>query len=132
MAEQQPSNATERLRDVMREGFTLALGAASWAYEKGDKLVGTWMDQGNVTRVEGRRKFDEFASRTKKTGEEWGRAMSDRVRSATSSVPVASRDQVENLERRIEELTRQIEELKAGGSGSAGTAATRPVKRPGS
>jgi polyhydroxyalkanoate synthesis regulator phasin len=131
MAEQQPSNATERLRDVMREGFTLMLGAASWAYEQGDKLVGTWMDQGNVTRVEGRRKFDEFATRTRKTGEEWGRAVSDRVRTATSSVPVASRDQVESLERRIEELTRQIEELKAGGSASAGAATTRPVRRPG-
>ncbi len=117
---------------MMREGFTLMLGAASWAYEQGDRLVGTWMDQGKVTRVEGRRKFDEFATRTRKTGEEWSRAVSDRVRSATSSVPVASREHVESLERRIEELTRQVEELKGGGSAAGGATGTKPLKRPGS
>ena len=116
----------------MREGFTLMIGAASWAYEQSDRLVGTWMDQGKVTRVEGRRKFDEFASRTRKTGEEWGRAVSDRVRTATASAPVASREHVESLERRIEELTRQVEELKGTGSSSGGATATKPARRPGS
>ena len=132
MAEQQPSNASERLREVMREGFTLMVGAASWAYEQSDRLVATWMDQGKVTRVDGRRKFDEFASRTRKTGEEWSRAVSERVRSATSPVPVASREHVESLERRIEELTRQVEELKGTGSASGGATGAKPARRPGS
>ncbi len=115
---------------MMREGFTLMLGAASWAYEQGDRLVGTWMEQGKVTREEGRRKFDEFASRTRKTGEEWGRAVSDRVRSAT--LPVASREHVESLERRIEELTRQVEELKGTAAPPGGATAGKPARRPGS
>lgn len=126
MAEQQPSTGTERFRQVMREGFTLMLGAANWAYEQADRLAGTWMEQGKVTREQSRQKFEEFASRTRKTGEEWGRVVSDRMRSATASVPVASKEQVASLERRIEELTRQIEELKE----SAGSAASRPKPRP--
>jgi polyhydroxyalkanoate synthesis regulator phasin len=113
----------------MREGFTLMLGAASWAFEKGDQLVGTWMEQGQATREEGRRKFEEFAARTRKGGEELGRKVSERVRDATSSMPVATREQVQNLERRVEELTRQLELLRRGagpegeskpGSSSAG------------
>lgn len=119
MAEQRPSDGTERVREVVRDGFTIMVGAASWAFEQGDRLVGTWMGQGHVSREEGRRRFDEFANRTKHAGEDLGRRVSESVRTARSSMPLATREQVANLERRIEELTQQIESMKAtGASGS--------------
>jgi polyhydroxyalkanoate synthesis regulator phasin len=106
---------------MMREGFTLMLGAASWAYEKGDRLVGTWMEQGQVSREQGKRKFEELADRTRKSGEELGKKVSERVREATASMPVATREQVANLERRVEELSRQIELMRRGGPPESGT-----------
>lgn len=97
------------------------IGAASWAFEQGDRLVGTWMDQGQVSREEGRRRFDEFANRTRHAGEDIGRRVQDSVKSARSSMPLATRDQVASLERRIEELQRQLESMRASSGASAAT-----------
>ena len=128
MAEQRPTDTTDRVREVLRDGFTIMVGAASWAFEQGDRLVGTWMDQGHVSREEGRRRFDEFANRTKHAGEDLSRRVSESVRTARSSMPLATREQVASLERRIEELTQQLESMKATGasSGSTGPRDPRP------
>ena len=113
------SEGTERIREVVRDGFTIMLGAASWAFEQGDRLVDTWMHQGHVSREEGRRRFDEFASSTRRRGEDLGRRVSESMR---SSMPVATRDQVAQLERQVAELTRQLEAMKAGSTAPTGTA----------
>ena len=127
MAEQGPSEPTDRVREVLRDGFTIMIGAASWAFEQGDRLVGTWMSEGQVSREEGRRRFDEFTNRTRQAGEDLSRRVSDGMRSARSSMPLATRDQVASLERRVEELTRQIESMKAsGGTPPAGLRESRP------
>ncbi len=114
---------------MIRDGFTIMVGAASWAFEQGDRLVGTWMEQGNISREEGRRRFDELAGKTKQAGEDLGRRVQDSVKTARSSMPLATRDQVASLERRIEELTRQIESMK-GGAASASTTTFREPRPP--
>src|SRR6267143_1924453 len=106
--EHQHSEGSERVREAIRDGFTIMLGAASWAFEQGDRMVDTWLHQGHVSREEGRRRFEEFASNARRRGEDLGRKVSDSMR---SSVPVATRDQVA-------ELTREVESLKGGGSSS--------------
>src|ERR1700688_77264 len=107
--EHQQSESSERVREVVRDSFTIALGAASWAFEQGDRLIDTWLHQGHVSREEGRRRFEEFASNTRRRGEEFGRRM-------RSSMPVATRDEVARLERQVAELKSEIESLKAGSS----------------
>lgn len=126
MAEQRPSDGTERVREVIRDGFIIMVGAASWAFEQGDRLVGTWMDQGHLSREEGRRRFDEFAGKTKQAGEDLGRRVQDSVKGARSSMPLATRDQVASLERRVEELTRQIDSMKGGAASSTTFREPRP------
>ena len=113
------SEGSERIREVVRDGFTIMLGAASWAFEQGDRLVDTWMHQGHVSREEGRRRFDEFASNTRRRGEDLGRRVSESMR---SSMPVATRDQVAQLERQVAELTRQLEAMKSASTAPTGTA----------
>ena len=112
------SEGTERVREVIRDGFYTMLGAASWAFEKTDEMAKTWLQEGRSTGGESRRRFDEFANRTRRAGEDLGRRVQDSVRSARSSMPLATREQVANLERQVAELTRQIESLKAGGTGT--------------
>ena len=126
-SEHEHSPGSERIREVVRDGFTIMLGAASWAFEQGDRMVDTWLHQGHVSREEGRRRFDEFASRTRHAGEDLGRRVQDSVRSARSSM--ATRDQVANLERQVAELTRQVESLKGGGPPS-GASVTRERPQP--
>lgn len=105
--EHQHSEGGERVREVVRDGFTIMLGAAAWAFEQGDRMIDTWLHQGHISREEGRRRFDEFANATRMRGEYLGRRMQERM-------PLATRDQVANLERQVAELTRQIEALRGG------------------
>ena len=111
---------TERVREVIRDGFYTMLGAASWAFEKTDEMTHRWLHEGRISGEESRRRFDEFAARTRRAGEDISRRMQDSVRSARSSMPLASREQVANLERQVAELTRQIEQLKSSSTPSSG------------
>src|SRR5947208_17151077 len=107
MAEQhQHSEGTERVREAIRDGLTIMLGAASWAFEQGDRLVETWLHQGHISREEGRRRFEEFASSSRRRGEDLTRRVSEGMR---SSIPVATRDQFDCLEGQDAEINHQIE-----------------------
>ncbi len=121
--ERHATEGSERVREVIRDAFTITLGAASWAFEQTDHLIDTWLHQGHISREEGRRRFDEFASRTRHMGEDLGRRVSDGVRSAR--MPVATREQVAQLERQVAELTREIEQMKAGGTASPSSTTVR-------
>ncbi|SRR5260370_724536 len=126
--EHQHSEGTERVREAIRDGFTIMLGAASWAFEMGDRMIDTWLRQGHISREEGRRRFEEFASNTRSRREDLSRRVSDRMR---SSMPVATRDQVANLERQVAELKSQIESMKsADAPSSSGPSATRERSQP--
>ena len=127
--EHQHSESSERVREVVRDSFTIALGAASWAFEQGDRLIDTWMHQGHVSREEGRRRFEEFASNTRRRGEDLSRRVSESMR---SSMPVATRDEIAKLERQVAELKSEIESLKGPGAtpSSPGQTATRERPQP--
>jgi len=115
--ERQPTTG-DRLREMMRDSFTLVLGAASWATEEGERLIRQWMDRGEVSREEGKRMLDQLKEQARKSRDELSRVVAEGVRAASASMPVATREQVSALERRIEELTREVERLKAGGRDS--------------
>ena len=114
--ENRDSEGTERVREVVRDGFYTMLGAASWAFEKTDEMAHNWLHQGRTSGDENRRRFDEFAARTRQAGEDLGRRVQEGVRSAR--MPLATRDQVANLERQVAELTRQLEALRGSAAGS--------------
>jgi polyhydroxyalkanoate synthesis regulator phasin len=130
MAEQhQHSEGTERVREAIRDGFTIMLGAASWAFEMSDQMVDTWLHQGQVSREESRRRFEEFKSNTRRRGEDLSRRVSEGVR---SSIPVATRDQITSLERQVADLKRQLESMQGAGAtpSSSGSPATRERPQP--
>jgi polyhydroxyalkanoate synthesis regulator phasin len=117
------SEGSERVREAIRDGFTIMVGAASWAFEQGDRLLDSWLQQGRESREQGRRRFDDFTDRARRAGDDLGRRVQDSVRSARSSMPLATREQVANLERQVAELNRQIEALR----GQTGSTAARPT-----
>jgi polyhydroxyalkanoate synthesis regulator phasin len=125
------SEGGERMREAIRDGFTIMVGAASWAFEQGDQLLDTWLHQGRESREEGRKRFDDLAERTRRARVDLGRRVQDSVRSARSSMPLATREQVANLERQVAELNRQIEAIRTqGGTASPRAGAPPSVDRP--
>ena len=128
MAEQhQHSEGTERVREAIRDGFTIMLGAASWAFEMGDRMVDTWLHQGHVSREESRRRFDELASSTRRRGEDLSRRVQQGVR---SSMPIATRDQIASLERQVADLKQQLESMKSAGATTSSSGPTATRERP--
>jgi polyhydroxyalkanoate synthesis regulator phasin len=128
MAEQhQHSEGTERVREAIRDGFTIMLGAASWAFEMSDQMVETWLHQGQVSREESRRRFEEFKSNTRRRGEDLSRRVSEGVR---SSIPVATRDQITSLERQVADLKRQLESMQGAGATPSSSGSTAARERP--
>jgi len=111
----------------VRDGFTIMLGAASWAFEQGDRLVDTWLHQGHVSREQGRRRFEEFASNTRRRGEDLSRRVSESMR---SSMPVATRDEIAKLERQIAELKSELESLKGTSATPSAPGQTATRERP--
>jgi polyhydroxyalkanoate synthesis regulator phasin len=109
------TTTADRLREMIRDTFTLMLGAASWATEEGERLIRQWMDRGEVSREEGKRMLDQLKEQARKSRDELSRVVAEGVRNASASVPVATREQVAALERRVEELTKEIEALKGSG-----------------
>ncbi len=108
------TTAADRLREMMRDTVTLMLGAATWATEEGERLVRQWMDRGEVSREEGKRMLEQLKEQARKSRDELSRVVAEGIRNASANVPVATREQVAALERRVEELTREVESLKAG------------------
>src|SRR3989454_10534891 len=121
--EHRDSEGPERVREVIRDGFYTMLGAASWAFEKTDEMAHNWLHQGRTSGDESRRRFDEFAARTRRAGEDLGRRVQEGVRSAR--MPLATREQVADLERQVAELSRQLEAMR----GSAGSSSANPSGR---
>lgn len=107
------SEGGERMREAIRDGFNIMVGAASWAFDQGDQLLDTWLHQGRDSREEGRRRLDDLAGRTRRARDDFSRRVQDSVKSARSSMPLATREQVANLERQVAQLTREIEALRA-------------------
>jgi polyhydroxyalkanoate synthesis regulator phasin len=106
---------SSQLRSAAREGFTILLGAAVWAFDQADRLLDRWLEQGELSRAEGGRRLERLRRRT-----------AEGMRSATSAMPIATRDQVESLERRIDELTRQVEALRSSAATSGEASPGRP------
>ena len=125
--EHQHAEGSERVREVVRDGFTIMLGAASWAFEQGDRLVDTWLHQGHVSREQGRRRFEEFASNTRRRGEDLSRRVQQSMR---SSMPIATRDQIASLERQVADLKQQLESMKGAGATTSSSGSTATRERP--
>lgn len=118
----QHSEGGERMREAIRDGFTIMVGAASWAFEQGDRMLDSWLHQGRATREQGRRRLDDLADRSRRARDDFSRRFQDSVRGARSSMPLATREQVSNLERQVAQLTREIEALRAQNAAGSTTA----------
>src|SRR2546429_9847649 len=92
-ADHESSEGTERVREVIRDGFAIMLGAAWWAFDQTDRWAHTFLHEGKTSREESLRRFDDFAARTRRAGEDLGRRGQGRGRSARPSMPPASPEQ---------------------------------------
>jgi len=141
------------VRESAHKIWLAGLGALATAEQEGSKLFKTLVEQGERYEAEGKQKLKEAkkdaeaaSSRAKKVAEEtadrarraaegaWeqiGGAFDDKLAKTLHRIGVPTREEINALSRRIEELTRAVERARAkpgskpsGGSGGGGTGST--------
>ncbi len=147
------------VRESAHKIWLAGLGALATAEQEGSKLFKTLVEQGERYEAEGKQKLKEAkkdaeaaSSRAKKVAEEtadrarraaegaWeqiGGAFDDKLAKTLHRIGVPTREEINALSRRIEELTRAVERARAkkgskpsgggGGTGSTGGGARKPA-----
>lgn len=125
-ATEHESSASETLQDELTEQghkvWLAGLGALATVEEEGTKLFNHLVDRGQEFEEERRSRLkeatekvreqsDEALAQLEEAGEETQSALSESVNSALEQFGVPSREEVENLEDRVDRLSRQVEEL---------------------
>jgi poly(hydroxyalkanoate) granule-associated protein len=144
------------VRESAHKIWLAGLGALATAEQEGSKLFKTLVEQGERYEAEGKQKLKEAkkdaeaaSGRAKKVAEEtadrarraaegaWeqiGGAFDDKLAKALHRIGVPTRDEINALSRRIEELTRAVERARATPrskpSGGGGTGSSGGAKKP--
>ena len=147
------------VRESAHKIWLAGLGALATAEQEGSKLFKTLVEQGERYEAEGKQKLKEAkkdaeaaSARAKKVAEEtadrarraaegaWeqiGGAFDDKLAKTLHRIGVPTREEINALSRRIEELTNAVERARAkkgskpsggdGGTGSTGGGAKKPA-----
>ncbi len=106
------------LRESVHKVWLAGLGALSTAEEEGSKLFNTLVDKGETFEARGKKVFDDAKDRVlsareraekrwKKVGDE----IDDRVSATIERLGVPTRDEIQKLTKRVEELNKKIEPM---------------------
>lgn len=101
--------------EVSRKVLLAAIGAASLAQEELEAFVNKLVERGQMAEKDARRLIREVMERREKLEQERREQRAQRARDQ-----VATRAEIEELTRRVAELSRQLEELRKTQSGGSG------------
>jgi|YelNatPaOPRAMG01_1025707.scaffolds.fasta_scaffold00219_15 polyhydroxyalkanoate synthesis regulator phasin len=104
------------LYEISRKVLLAGIGAASLAQEELENFVNKLVERGQMAEKDARRLIREVMERREKLEQERREQRAQRARNQ-----VATRAEIEELTRRVAELSRQLEELRktlSGGSGA--------------
>ena len=96
------------MADLVERVLLLGIGAASLTMEKLDELVEELVRRGQLTREEGRRLVDKAAERAQEEGNAATQKFSASYQEALRGMGIASREHVEELERRVAVLEAHV------------------------
>ncbi len=102
-----------RAFDALWNAWYTALGGAIWAQDQAERMVRLMLDQGRVTREEGRKMMDELVDQVRRNQSEMQRLAQEAVRSSMTNLNIPTQDQIAELNRKIDELNRKIDSLES-------------------
>ncbi|AXF54922.1 phasin family protein [Salicibibacter kimchii] len=96
------------MNEWLKNGFFLGLGAAVAGKEKVQSYLDDLVSKGRITPREAEEFAEELIHKGEGKGEEWSQTSKDRVQGIFSDMGVATRDDVEQLEAKIERLEHML------------------------
>ncbi|HJX27678.1 MAG TPA: phasin family protein [Thermoanaerobaculia bacterium] len=116
-------NVQDDLRDSAHRIWLAGLGALAAAGEEGAKAFSRLVDRGRDLESKGKdevksttdkakEQFDRAKDRAEGTFESWNEKFDEMLTRSLHRLGVPSRDEIQTLTRRVEELTAKIEQIK--------------------
>lgn len=109
----------DELKDAAHKIWLAGLGALAAAEEQGNKVFTNLVERGRDVEAKGKVEVDKVKSRAgevrtkaEATVEGWGDKVDETLTSALHRLGVPTREEIQKLTRRVEELNAKIETLK--------------------
>lgn len=96
------------MSEMLEKVFLLGVGAASLTKEKVQDLVDELVKRGQLSREQGEKLIDEASQRAREETASVRESVSDAYQDALRAMGVATREHVEELERRISVLEAKV------------------------
>ena len=118
------------LQERFKEAWSQALAGVNAAEAEAEKVLGRLADAAGFSPEDVRRHARDFGERLTQQRREIERALDDAVKRAVAGFKLPSRDEVQALQRRVEEVAARVEAIAAerrgepppGGAAGAGPA----------
>jgi poly(hydroxyalkanoate) granule-associated protein len=136
------TNDPKKLQDDLKESayrvWLAGLGALAAAGEEGAKAFTRLVDRGREVEDrskddikaqadKAREQFDKAKGKAEGQWDEWSDKLDDVLTRSLHRLGVPTRDEIQTLTRRVEELMSKVEGLKPRGSAAEATASAEPI-----
>ena len=114
------------MMDVFRKAFLAGMGAMSLSSDYAIKLVNELVKAGELREKEGRDLVDEIVKKAGEVKKEVESTIANQLDAAYKRLNLVSRDQLEEMESRIQELERKLTQAsRTARSAKTGTSSAR-------
>jgi polyhydroxyalkanoate synthesis regulator phasin len=101
------------MKDLLRDIIYMGAGAAFLTREKAEGIKAELIEKGKMTQEEGKQFVDDMVKKSEDVKNEIEKKVQDAVAGQLQKMNVASRDDVDELRAKIEELTSVVEKMQA-------------------
>ena len=119
MAKKQQKKMYDEMFDSAHKIWLAGLGALAKAEEEGTKVFHNLVEAGEQFEARGKKRFtlvkgkvQEARDAAEKEIEKLGETLDDKVANAVQKLGVPSRDEIQRLTKRVEELTAKVDKIK--------------------
>ena len=119
MAKKSQKKMYDDMRDSAHKIWLAGLGALAKAEEEGTKVFQNLVEAGEKFEARGKKRFtlvkgkvQEAAEAAEKEFGKLGETLDDKVANAVQKLGVPSRDEIQRLTKRVEELTAKVDKIK--------------------
>jgi len=90
--------------DVIHKMFLAGVGLAAMTKDKIDEHIKELVEKGNLTEIEGRELAEDMLKKSKQAKEDLQKQVEKSVRQTLQTFQIASREDIEKLQARVEKL----------------------------
>lgn len=119
MAKKEQKKMYDDMRDSAHKIWLAGLGALAKAEEEGSKVFNSLVDAGEDFEARGKKRFklvkgkmEEAREAAESQFEKLGDTFDNKVAGAVQRLGVPSRDEIQRLTKRVEELTAKVDKIK--------------------